>query len=359
VAPENLAGASDAYIATIMSAVAAYASSSSSSSSSSGQGSTEFSRKQQHGVLRKCLARLVQLIEQQQKLQQQQLQAQSLAAAAAAAIAGRDAVGADAATGVQVQPANVILSLWAAATAGVTATRQLRLSAVFDSYLSQQAVLQQLLGSSSSSSRGTEAGELQPSLQQQQQQTAPAAAEVVSTCGTVIWAAAQLGYTGPLRSLQPYATAFLDAVYSRPSGYADNRACLTVAQAMATLISRQQQQQRQQDEVKSDFSSSGAVQFWQTSFVQCSQVVLTGLQHQQQQLQQQQQEGAQEGLDHVAAAAAQLLAAYDEAGLMPSEDQLQILTLLREGQVSVRFETFCDGIEEPRGLIRVCAVGVR
>jgi hypothetical protein len=327
VAPENLAGASDAYIASIMSAVAAFASNSS-SSSSSGQGSSDFSRKQQQGILRKCLARLVQLIEQQQKLQQQQLQPRSLAAAAAAAITGRDAVGADGAAGVQVQPANVILALWAAATAGVTATKQLRLSAVFDLYLSQQAVLQQLLGSSSSS-RGTEAALVQSS--QQQQQSGPAATEVVSTCGTVIWAAAQLGYTGSLHSLQPYAKALLDVVHSTPSGYVDNGACLTVAQAMASLINRQQQQQ-ERGGVKGDFSSSGDVQFWKSSLLQCSGIVLTGLQQQQQE--QEGQEG-QEGLELIAAAAAQLLAAYDEAGLRPSEEQLQILMLLREGQVSV------------------------
>lgn len=292
VTPAYLAAASDGYIANVMWTVAAF-----SSSSGSGGGRTDqdagFSLRQQQAVLRQCLEKLVQLIKQQPQQPQQQSQRRSGSPAAAAAGVGSD-----------VQPSNVIMALWAAASAGAAAPQKLQLSAVFE-YLAQPAVLQQLTGPNSSSSSSS----------------LSSPDEAVRACGTVIWAAAQLGFTGDLCMLKPYVSAFLQATHAAPVACSSG---LTVVLSLASLIHQQQEQQQQ----GADSPGAGDVQFWQACLLQASRAVVVSLQQQQQQGQQGQQ-------GHAAAVVSQLLWAHDVVGLSPPQEQLATLLELTGDQVCV------------------------
>jgi hypothetical protein len=192
----------------------------------------------------------------------------------------------DAAASNIVQPSNVIMGLWAAATVGVTVPKRVRLSKVFD-YLTQPQVVQELTGGSSS----------RLGVQARTETEEAAASEVVRSCGTVLWVAAQLGFAGDLDVLKPYAAACVDSPHAACSSL------LTVVMSLATLLQRQQQ----------GGVRAGDVVFWQSSFLQCSQSAVASLQQQRQ------------GRQHAAAVAAQLLWEYDVAGLSPPQDQLQAL----------------------------------
>jgi len=343
VSADTLSGATDAYLAAVMYAAAA----SSSSSSSSGVQALEFSRQQQHYVLRKCLERLVQLVEQQE----QQRKPWSAAAAAAAAITGATSTQDAAAATILVQPSNALMALWAAASAGLTASKHLRLTPVFE-YLAQPSVLQQLTTSSSSSSsrQATAAG--------------PAPDEVARSCGTVLWAASQLGFDSGLDTLKPYAAAFMDSVRAVPVPCGS---ILTVVLSLATVLNRQQQQQQEAVTVSSAQTARPApapaagaaadLPYWRSIFLQCSQEVICSLQQQQhphdhQQAASSSSHSSSDGglqdspADASAAAAAaaslhasaaavatQLLWAYDAVGLRPSHEQLEALMQLTQEQV--------------------------
>lgn len=302
VSGDNLDAATDDYIAAVMYAVAVYGS----SGSSSRADSANFSSQQQHRVLKKCLAKLVQLVQRQQRQQQQQsAPLLSVGAAAAAAIAGTEAAPVAAANAAVVQPSAVITALWAAASAGLP--RQLRLSTVFN-YLCDPLVVQQLAGSTTTSNV----------RQQQQQQPQPE--EAGRNCGTVLWAAAQLGFTNSLDMLKPYMSAFLQAM---GESHVPCSSILTVALSLAMLLDdhhRQQQQQPQQAYAGGPHVIDET--FWRSCFQQCSEAVLSSLQQDQ-------------APAAAAAVASQLLWAYEVVGLKPSQEQLQTLLQLTKDQVSI------------------------
>jgi hypothetical protein len=292
VSAERLAAASGGYLADIMYAVAEYGSRSSGNGGGGGGSSRNhalgpdaFGKKQQQAVLRTCLTKMVQLIQHQQ----QPGGAGFAAAAAAAAIAGTDGPSA-------LEPSNVIMALWAASSAGIQALQQRHLLTIFK-YLNQPEVLRQLTANTTTTSSSKEG---------------PLTEGVVLTCGTVIWAAAQLGFTGDLSLLKPYASALLQAAESTPL------ACTSTLTVVLSLASLMQQQQQGPDAAADD------VQYWQGCFLQCSQAVVASMQQQQQ----------QQGQQYAAAVASQLLWGYDVAGLDPPQEQLHALMALTGDEVS-------------------------
>jgi hypothetical protein len=225
---------------------------------------------------------MVQLVQQQQEQQPD--------GAGAAAAAGTDGPAVAA-----VQPFHVVMALWAASSAGIQKPKQRQLLALFE-YLNQPEVLQQLTANtttttSSSSNEG------------------PLIEEVVRTCGTVIWAAAQLGFTGDLILLKPYASALLEAAESAPVACTST---LTVVLSLASLLQQQQQ---------GTGVAAADVQYWQGCFLQCCQAVVASMQQQQQ------------GQQYAAAVASQLLWGCDVAGCSPPQEQLQALIDLTGDEV--------------------------
>jgi hypothetical protein len=313
VASDKLDTASDTYLASVMFAIASF---------SSGSGRAwprEFTRQQQHNLLRKCLVRLVQLVEQQQQGPRE------LAALTAAALAGT----ASAAANNTVQPQNVIMALWAAAAAGFTPPRKLQMSSVF-AYLGQKHIVNQLMGSSSNSSSSS-------SSDDGQQGQATPSEEVVRTCGTVLWAASQTGFTGDLETLKPYVAAFLDAARAVPVACGS---ILTVLLSLASLLSEQQQQQEQQPEHAAQQQQQQQqqlqhqhqqhavdLQYWYKCLVQTSQALISSLQ----------QQDAATAQSVAAAVAPQLLWAFEVTGVTLPQDHLHALQELTGDQVSVSF----------------------
>jgi hypothetical protein len=257
---------------------------------------------------------LVHLIEQQQQQQQRRQRGpQGLAALTAAALAGT----APAAATNTVQPHNVIMALWAAAAAGVTPPSNLRMLPVF-AYLAQQGIVNQLVGSSSSTSTSTSSSS--SSEDPQQDQPTPSE-ETVRTCGTVLWAASQTGFTGDMERLKPYAAAFLAAAQAMPVACGS---ILTVLLSLASLLSEQQQQQHAVD-----------FQYWHSCLVQTTQALISSLQ------QQQQDASPAAGQSVAAAVTSQLLWAFEVTGVTLPEEQQQALLELTGDQVRTLVQHTC------------------
>lgn len=287
----QLQQASDAQVASVMYAVACY------SSSSSG-GDTSFSRQQQQQVLKQCVYRMCTLIKQQQ----QPVGSPSHPKPAAAAGSSK------------VDPANVVMAVWALATARLQMPRVLT-GRLFN-FLAEPSTVQALLAGGSSSSSNT-AKQQQPLLQ------------AAHTSCSVIWAAAQIGQPQVLSMVETYLTGFMRALPVIPVSCTS---IITVLQSLAALLAAQQQRQDEQSNVMGGAEADR----WRAVFLRCSDEIIQRLQHQaRKNANSPASSGGQYSASQpeVVTAAHQLVWAHEVAGITLHNTQLTALLDLLSQQV--------------------------
>lgn len=230
----QLQQATDVQVASVMYAVAVY----SSSSSSGGGIDTNFSRQQQQQVLKQCVYRMCMLIKEQQHVQGSPIN--STAAPAAS----------------NVDPANIVMAVWALATARVQMPRVLT-GRLFN-FLAEPSTVQTLLGGADSSSSSM--------AQQARLQS------VAQTSCSVIWAAAQAQQPQVLPLVQTYLAAFLQALPVIPVACTS---ITTVLQSLAAVLAAQHQQQQ---EGQTSVMEGAEADHWRAVFLRCSDEAMRRLQ---------------------------------------------------------------------------------
>jgi hypothetical protein len=248
------------------------------------------------------------------------------------------------------------MALWSLSTADVRELPPSQLSVLF-AYLGLPRVVQQLTrrpvggGSSSTSTVSStfKAGSDSQQQQQQQQQQTEALAEMARGCGTIVWAAAKLGFRQHPAPLKPYLEAFLWALHSIPVPCSS---ITTVLLAVGSILAQQsqqlqlqhhQQQQQQQQQQVRDATQPAARQqqqqqqldddraFWQSRFLLAGREAVKRLQ---QQVAAAAADGGRAASSLAAAGVSQIMWAYQEAGLTPAEDQLAAMLQLTGELVS-------------------------
>jgi hypothetical protein len=264
--PQMMQQATDAQVASVMFAVASYHSSTAAAAAAGGGGPADkdgaaataaaaaspgFSRHQQLKVLTSCANQLAAQLAQQQRQQRQQQQQQQ----------ARHAVA-------PVAPASVVTAVWSLAAAGCPSISKAVISQLFE-LLQQPIVITELIGTIPSSS-----SRLRRTVQRQQVVEPEVAAR---NCCSVVWAAAELGYTSNPELLRVYVDGFMN---SMPAVPVTCNSILTVLQALAAILAAEKAQQQQQQQLQ----SASSIDYWRSAFLRCTGEALHRIQQQQQQL---------------------------------------------------------------------------